>query len=47
MMRYIRAKLAWLENNSKGQEPNFTDYERRSRVVGIAPAARGRRQVRG
>jgi len=27
MIDYIRAKLAWLENGSKGLEPNFTDYE--------------------
>jgi len=34
MMRYIRAKLAWLDAGSKGPEPNFTDYERRARAVG-------------
>jgi MerR family transcriptional regulator, copper efflux regulator len=27
MISYIRAKLAWLENGSRGPEPNFTDYE--------------------
>jgi MerR family transcriptional regulator, copper efflux regulator len=27
MMRYIRAKLAWVDAGGKGPEPNFTDYE--------------------
>jgi len=43
MMRYIGAKLAWLEGGGKGAEPNFTDYERSSRAVGIAAAKRQRR----
>jgi len=38
MMRYIRAKLAWLEAGSKGPELNFTDYENRS--LAAAEAAR-------
>jgi len=48
MMRYIRAKLAWLETGGKGPEPNFTDYERLSRVIGMEPRARlrqGRRRA--
>jgi DNA-binding transcriptional MerR regulator len=40
MMRYIRAKLAWLETGGKGLEPNFTDYERASRVIGLEPRAK-------
>jgi len=44
MMRYIRAKLAWLEAGGKGLEPNFTDYERPSRVVGIEPRTRIRQR---
>jgi len=32
MMRYIRAKLAWLKAGGKGPEPNFTDYERAAHV---------------
>jgi MerR family copper efflux transcriptional regulator len=27
MIRYIQAKLAWVDGGSKGPEPNFTDYE--------------------
>jgi MerR family transcriptional regulator, copper efflux regulator len=27
MMRYIKAKLAWVDGGGKGPEPNFTDYE--------------------
>jgi MerR family transcriptional regulator, copper efflux regulator len=33
MIRYIRAKLAWLDAGSKGPEPNFTDYENKARAV--------------
>ncbi len=38
MASYIKAKLAWLEAGGKGPEPNFTDYEKASRVPG--PKAR-------
>jgi MerR family transcriptional regulator, copper efflux regulator len=31
MISYIRAKLTWYEAGGKGPEPNFTDYERKSR----------------
>lgn len=27
MMAYMRAKLAWIESGSKGNEPSFADYE--------------------
>ena len=40
MIRYIRAKLAWLDAGSKGPEPNFTDYESRVRAAGWKPVAR-------
>ena len=40
MIGYIKAKLAWMEGGSKGPEPNFTDYERASRVVGLRAGAR-------
>ena len=40
MIGYIKAKLAWMEGGSKGPEPNFTDYERASRVVGLKAGAR-------
>ena len=33
MIRYIRAKLAWLDAGSKGPEPAFTDYEKRAGAV--------------
>jgi DNA-binding transcriptional MerR regulator len=46
MMRYLRAKLAWLEAGGKGAEPNFTNYERPSRVVGIERGARIRQSRR-
>jgi DNA-binding transcriptional MerR regulator len=46
MMRYIRAKLAWLKSGNKGAEPSFTDYERPSRVVGIERGARIRQSRR-
>lgn len=28
MIDYTRAKVAWLENNQKGSEPSFGDYDR-------------------
>jgi MerR family transcriptional regulator, copper efflux regulator len=34
MIRYVRAKLAWLDAGGKGPEPIFTDYEKRARAVG-------------
>ncbi len=40
MIAYIHAKLAWMEAGGKGLEPNFTDYERASRVVRLRPGAR-------
>jgi MerR family copper efflux transcriptional regulator len=40
MIRYIRAKLAWLDAGSKGPEPNFTDYENGSHAAGWKPDAR-------
>jgi len=43
MIRYIRAKLAWLDAGSKGPEPNFTDYESRVRAAGWKPVARKRK----
>jgi len=43
MIRYIRAKLAWLDAGSKGSEPNFTDYERRARAVGSKARAHVRK----
>jgi MerR family copper efflux transcriptional regulator len=43
MVRYIRAKLAWLDAGSKGPEPNFTDYERRAGALGREPRARRRK----
>ncbi len=33
MIRYIKAKLAWMETGGKGPEPNFTDYEQTSRRI--------------
>ena len=42
MIRYIRAKLAWLDAGSKGPEPNFTDYENGSHAAGWKPDARQR-----
>src|SRR5271165_3450628 len=39
MIGYIKAKLVWMEGGSKGPEPNFTDYERASRVVGLRAGA--------
>ncbi len=33
MIRYIKAKLAWMETGGKGTEPNFTDYEQTSRRI--------------
>jgi MerR family transcriptional regulator, copper efflux regulator len=35
----IKAKLVWMEDGSKGPEPNFTDYERASRVAGLRASA--------
>src|SRR5277367_6224144 len=35
MIAYIQAKVAWMEGGGKGPEPNFTDYEKASRVVGL------------
>jgi DNA-binding transcriptional MerR regulator len=46
MMRYIRAKLVWLERGGKGPEPNFTHYERASRIVGLAGEAKSGRAER-
>ena len=46
MMRYIRAKLAWLEAGSKGPEPNFTDYENGSRAAARKPPAHERKHER-
>ena len=37
MMRYIRAKLAWVDAGGKGPEPNFTDYEGEARAVEREP----------
>ena len=34
MVRYVRAKLAWLKGGSNGPEPNIGDY-----VANLAPAA--------
>src|SRR5262249_2829348 len=48
MIRYIRAKLAWLDAGSKGPEPNFTDYENRAaRAAGPRQRAQGRKTVGG
>jgi MerR family transcriptional regulator, copper efflux regulator len=33
MIRYIQAKLAWVDGGGKGPEPNFTDYEGTPRPV--------------
>ncbi len=40
MISYIQAKVAWAEGGGKGPEPNFTDYERASRVVERKAGAR-------
>jgi len=47
MIRYIRAKLAWLDAGSKGPEPNFTDYENRARAAGPRQRAKRRKAVGG
>jgi MerR family transcriptional regulator, copper efflux regulator len=47
MIRYIRAKLAWLDAGSKGPEPNFTDYENRARAAGPRQRAQRRKAVGG
>ena len=46
MIAYIHAKLAWMEVGGKGPEPNFTDYERASRVVRLKPGARATARTR-
>src|SRR5262249_37752935 len=45
MIRYIRAKLAWLDAGSKGPEPNFTDYENKARAAGRRQQAQTRKTV--
>jgi MerR family copper efflux transcriptional regulator len=37
MIRYIKAKLAWMETGGKGPEPNFTAYEQTSRRIELTP----------
>jgi MerR family transcriptional regulator, copper efflux regulator len=37
MIRYIKAKLAWMETGGKGSEPNFTAYEQTSRRIELTP----------
>jgi len=47
MIRYIRAKLAWLDAGSKGPEPSFTDYENRARAARPRQRAQRRKSVGG
>jgi DNA-binding transcriptional MerR regulator len=47
MIRYIRAKLAWLDAGGKGPEPNFTDYENRARAAGRRKPVQTRKTVSG
>jgi MerR family copper efflux transcriptional regulator len=49
MIRYIRAKLAWVDADGKGPEPNFTDYESKGRAAGrksLQPEPGARRSSR-
>jgi len=50
MMRYIRAKLRWLEAGEKGPEPNFNEYATRGGVTSRPTQSRQtglRRKLRG